>query len=147
MILIALGELWNLLAGYAGIYSFGQQAYVGIGAYTTFAVADLVGLNLWIALVLSAAVGGTDCSADRSPGVPSSWRILRGGDLGDSRDLSPDRQEQRRPSFPVGRRSRCGHSRFWVRTGSKSSTGWRSRSEWGPSSGRCSSSGHVSGWR
>ncbi len=56
MILIALGELWNLLAGYAGIYSFGQQAYVGIGAYTTFAIADLVGLNLWLALALSAAV-------------------------------------------------------------------------------------------
>ncbi|MEX1126093.1 MAG: branched-chain amino acid ABC transporter permease [Acidimicrobiia bacterium] len=56
MILIALGELWNLLAGYAGIYSFGQQAYVGIGAYATFALADLVGLNLWLALVLSGAV-------------------------------------------------------------------------------------------
>jgi branched-chain amino acid transport system permease protein len=41
MILIALGELWNLLAGYAGIYSFGQQAFVGIGAYATFAFADL----------------------------------------------------------------------------------------------------------
>jgi len=56
MILIALGELWNLLAGYAGIYSFGQQAYVGIGAYATFALADLVGLNLWLSLVLSGLV-------------------------------------------------------------------------------------------
>jgi branched-chain amino acid transport system permease protein len=56
MILIALGELWNLLAGYAGIYSFGQQAYVGIGAYTTFALADLVGLNLWISFALSTVV-------------------------------------------------------------------------------------------
>ena len=56
MILIALGELWNLLAGYAGIYSFGQQAYVGIGAYTAFALADLVGLNLWISIALSAVV-------------------------------------------------------------------------------------------
>ncbi|HET7847054.1 MAG TPA: branched-chain amino acid ABC transporter permease, partial [Acidimicrobiia bacterium] len=55
MILIALAELWNLLAGYAGIYSFGQQAFVGIGAYATFALADLVGLNLWLALVLSGA--------------------------------------------------------------------------------------------
>lgn len=56
MILIALGELWNLLAGYAGIYSFGQQAYVGTGAYATFALADLVGLNLWVSLALSAVV-------------------------------------------------------------------------------------------
>jgi branched-chain amino acid transport system permease protein len=53
LILIALGELWNLLAGYAGIYSFGQQAYVGIGAYAMFALADLVGLDLWLALALS----------------------------------------------------------------------------------------------
>ena len=56
MILIALGELWNLLAGYAGIYSFGQQAYVGIGAYATFTFADLVGWNLWVSIALSALV-------------------------------------------------------------------------------------------
>lgn len=56
MILIALGELWNLLAGYAGIYSFGQQAFVGIGAYATFAFADLVGLNLWLSLAISGVV-------------------------------------------------------------------------------------------
>jgi branched-chain amino acid transport system permease protein len=56
MILIALGELWNLLAGYAGVYSFGQQAFVGIGAYATFAFADLIGWNLWISLALSAVV-------------------------------------------------------------------------------------------
>ena len=30
---IALATLWNLLAGYAGMISVGQQAYVGIGAY------------------------------------------------------------------------------------------------------------------
>jgi len=53
LILVALGELWNLLAGYAGIFSFGQQAYVGIGAYATFAIADIVGLNLWLALGLA----------------------------------------------------------------------------------------------
>jgi branched-chain amino acid transport system permease protein len=56
MILIALGQLWNLLAGYSGIFSFGQQAYVGIGAYATFALADLVGLNIWLAIALSGVV-------------------------------------------------------------------------------------------
>jgi branched-chain amino acid transport system permease protein len=53
LILIALGELWNLLAGYAGVYSFGQQAFVGIGAYATYAMADLAGWNLWLSLALS----------------------------------------------------------------------------------------------
>ncbi len=56
MILVALGQLWNLLAGFAGIYSFGQQAYVGIGAYTTFAVADVAGYDLWVAVALAAVV-------------------------------------------------------------------------------------------
>jgi branched-chain amino acid transport system permease protein len=56
MILLALGQLWNLLAGYSGIYSFGQQAFVGIGAYTTFTVADLIGLNLWVAIGLAGFV-------------------------------------------------------------------------------------------
>jgi branched-chain amino acid transport system permease protein len=28
---VALASLWNLLAGYAGLVSVGQQAYVGLG--------------------------------------------------------------------------------------------------------------------
>jgi branched-chain amino acid transport system permease protein len=34
---VALASLWNLLAGYAGLVSIGQQAYVGLGAYLLFA--------------------------------------------------------------------------------------------------------------
>jgi branched-chain amino acid transport system permease protein len=45
---IALASMWNLLAGYAGLVSVGQQAYVGIGAYSLFALAMLAGLSpLW----------------------------------------------------------------------------------------------------
>jgi branched-chain amino acid transport system permease protein len=45
---IALASLWNLLAGYAGLVSVGQQAYVGLGAYLLFALAMLAGLPaLW----------------------------------------------------------------------------------------------------
>jgi branched-chain amino acid transport system permease protein len=45
---VALASLWNLLAGYAGLVSVGQQAYVGLGAYTLFALAILFGLSpLW----------------------------------------------------------------------------------------------------
>jgi branched-chain amino acid transport system permease protein len=36
--LLALAQYWNLLAGYAGLVSVGQQAFVGVGAYTLFAV-------------------------------------------------------------------------------------------------------------
>jgi branched-chain amino acid transport system permease protein len=42
---IALASLWNLLAGYAGLVSVGQQAFVGIGGYALFLVALGAGVN------------------------------------------------------------------------------------------------------
>jgi branched-chain amino acid transport system permease protein len=42
---VALASLWNLLAGYAGLVSVGQQAYVGLGAYVLFALAMLAGVH------------------------------------------------------------------------------------------------------
>jgi branched-chain amino acid transport system permease protein len=52
---IALASLWNLLAGYAGLVSVGQQAYVGLGAYVLFALAMLVGLPaLWTIPIVGA---------------------------------------------------------------------------------------------
>jgi branched-chain amino acid transport system permease protein len=57
---LALAQLWNLLAGYAGLVSVGQQAYVGLGAYLLFALAMLAGVPaLWtipIVGVLAALV-------------------------------------------------------------------------------------------
>ena len=35
--MLALAQLWNLLAGSAGLISVGQQAFVGVGAYALFA--------------------------------------------------------------------------------------------------------------
>ncbi|MFC0386952.1 branched-chain amino acid ABC transporter permease [Muricoccus vinaceus] len=44
----ALASLWNLLAGYAGLVTVGQQAFVGLGAYVLFSLALLFGVNpLW----------------------------------------------------------------------------------------------------
>jgi branched-chain amino acid transport system permease protein len=40
--MLTLAQLWNLLAGYGGLVSVGQQAFVGIGAYAMFA-----GVILW----------------------------------------------------------------------------------------------------
>ena len=44
MPIVALASLWNLLAGYAGLVSVGQQAYVGLGGYLLFALAMLAGV-------------------------------------------------------------------------------------------------------
>jgi len=34
-ILVIMATMWNLLAGYAGMVSIGQQAFIGLGAYAT----------------------------------------------------------------------------------------------------------------
>lgn len=53
---VALASLWNLLAGYAGLVSVGQQAYVGLGAYVMFALAMLLGVPPLVAIFLSGLV-------------------------------------------------------------------------------------------
>lgn len=53
---IALASLWNLLAGYAGLVSVGQQAYVGLGAYVMFGFAMLAGIPPLISVLLSGLV-------------------------------------------------------------------------------------------
>src|SRR3954466_1571924 len=50
---VALASLWNLLAGYAGLVSVGQQAYVGLGAYVLFALATLAGMHPLAAIPLA----------------------------------------------------------------------------------------------
>ncbi len=54
---IALASLWNLLAGYAGLVSVGQQAYVGLGGYAFFGLTLLGGLHPAIALVIAPIIG------------------------------------------------------------------------------------------
>ena len=53
---VALASLWNLLAGYAGLVSVGQQAYVGLGAYVLFASTILGGFHPLIAVPVAGVV-------------------------------------------------------------------------------------------
>jgi len=53
---VALASLWNLLAGYAGLVSVGQQAYVGLGAYIMFALAIFAGVSPLWAIPLSGVI-------------------------------------------------------------------------------------------
>jgi branched-chain amino acid transport system permease protein len=39
-ILLAISQMWNLAAGYAGLMSLGQQAFIGIGAYLLFFLSN-----------------------------------------------------------------------------------------------------------
>jgi branched-chain amino acid transport system permease protein len=57
--LLVLAQMWNLLAGYAGLVSIGQQAYVGLGGYVLIVLSDDLGVNPFLAVPLAgvAAVG------------------------------------------------------------------------------------------
>ncbi|MBR7834801.1 branched-chain amino acid ABC transporter permease [Actinospica durhamensis] len=57
--LAAMALMWNLLAGYAGLVSVGQQAYVGLGAYavlqfSNWGVAPFLGV--WLAALACAVI-------------------------------------------------------------------------------------------
>ena len=54
--LVAIGLV--LLTGVGGMTSFGQAAFVGLGAYTTGALTTHFGMNPWLALPLALAVTG-----------------------------------------------------------------------------------------
>jgi branched-chain amino acid transport system permease protein len=54
--MLALAQCWNLLAGYAGLISVGQQAFVGLGGYLLFALTLIGGLNPLLAIPLAGLV-------------------------------------------------------------------------------------------
>jgi branched-chain amino acid transport system permease protein len=56
--MLALAQLWNLLAGSAGLISVGQQAFVGMGAYALFAFTVVAALDPLPSIVLAGGVAG-----------------------------------------------------------------------------------------
>lgn len=54
---LSLACLWNLLAGYAGLVSVGQQAFVGFGGYMLFALAIFTGMSPLAAIPLAGILG------------------------------------------------------------------------------------------
>jgi branched-chain amino acid transport system permease protein len=51
--MLALAQCWNLLAGYAGLISVGQQAFVGFGGYLLFALTLKAGIDPLLAIPLA----------------------------------------------------------------------------------------------
>lgn len=50
--MLVLAQFWNLLAGYGGLVSIGQQAFVGMGAYAMFGGVILGGMDPIPAILL-----------------------------------------------------------------------------------------------
>jgi branched-chain amino acid transport system permease protein len=68
-IVLTLASMWNLLAGYAGLVSVGQQAFVGLGAYFVLILA-LHGLSPFVALPVAALASGIAA-------LPLWWLVSR----------------------------------------------------------------------
>jgi branched-chain amino acid transport system permease protein len=68
-IVLTLASMWNLLAGYAGLVSVGQQAFVGLGAYLVLILA-LHAMSPFAAVPV-AAIG---CGA---AALPMWWLVSR----------------------------------------------------------------------
>ena len=98
--LLVLAQCWNLLAGYAGLVSVGQQAFVGLGAYALFAAVSLLGLDPltamlfggFVAALLAVPAGyfvfrlqgayfaiGTWVVAEVARLLLAQWKVLGGG--------------------------------------------------------------------
>jgi branched-chain amino acid transport system permease protein len=56
--LIVLATMWNLLAGYGGMVSIGQQAYIGVGAYGLVYLANSLGVSAFVAVPVAALACG-----------------------------------------------------------------------------------------
>jgi branched-chain amino acid transport system permease protein len=53
---VALAQMWNLLAGFAGVVSVGQQAFVGLGAYAMVVFVNSFHQNIYFSVLLSALI-------------------------------------------------------------------------------------------
>lgn len=67
---LALAQMWNLLAGYTGLVSVGQQAYVGLGGYLFFALAIFGGLPIIPAMGPAALITALIA-------LPTGWIAFR----------------------------------------------------------------------
>ena len=69
MVYIILAVMWNLLAGYAGLVSVGQQAFIGLSGYFVLRLVE-AGMPPFVALVLGAVLVIIVA-------WPLSWFVLR----------------------------------------------------------------------
>jgi ABC-type branched-subunit amino acid transport system permease subunit len=68
-VLMTISSMWNLLAGYAGLVSVGQQAFIGLGAYSVLILSNH-GTNPFAALPVAALA----CAVI---GLPVWWLVSR----------------------------------------------------------------------
>jgi len=53
---MTLASMWNLLAGYSGIVSLGQQMFVGVGGYTLAVLSMYYGLPIFLSIMIGGFI-------------------------------------------------------------------------------------------
>jgi branched-chain amino acid transport system permease protein len=56
LVYLSLAQMWNLLAGFAGLVSIGQQMFVGIGIYSLLTLAEDWGIDPFLSVGLAGLV-------------------------------------------------------------------------------------------
>jgi branched-chain amino acid transport system permease protein len=56
LVYLALAQMWNLLAGFAGLVSIGQQMFVGVGIYALLTFAEDRGIDPYLSVALAGLV-------------------------------------------------------------------------------------------
>ena len=53
---MSLGQFWNLLGGYAGLVSLGQQIFIGLGGYTLAVTVLYYGFPMWLGVLTGGVI-------------------------------------------------------------------------------------------
>lgn len=56
LIYMVMGQMWNLMGGYAGLLSLGMQAFIGIGGYALTIFSVQYGINVYLAILLGGII-------------------------------------------------------------------------------------------
>ena len=68
---LGISQMWNLLAGFGGVVSLGQHAYIGLGGYMLFLCTVVFGLHPLLAI----AVAGVLCAIVSVPVAALVFRL------------------------------------------------------------------------
>ena len=82
LVYVALASAWNIVGGMAGQISLAHSLFIGVGAMFSTALLLRYGINMWLGLVISAAISlsrGTRCSfcCSRCTACSMSFWLLR----------------------------------------------------------------------
>jgi branched-chain amino acid transport system permease protein len=53
---MSLGQFWNLLGGYAGMVSLGQQIFIGLGGYSLAVTVLYYGFPMWLGVLTGGVI-------------------------------------------------------------------------------------------